>query len=44
MADNNFNTSSDNSESETKLSEFSDLKLFDMKPRKNVCNKNYPQY
>ena len=44
MADNNFNTSSDNSESEKELPDFSTLKPFDMEPRKKVSNKNYTQY
>ena len=38
MADNNSNTSSNNSESETKLSDFGTLKIFDMRPRKSVSN------
>ena len=44
MADNNCNTSSDNSESKTELPDFSTLKPFDMEPMKKVSDKNYTQY
>ena len=41
MADNNSNTSSNNSEPETELSDFSTLNPFEMEQRKNVSNKKY---
>ena len=44
MADNNSNTSSDNSEPERELPGFSTLKPFEMEPRKKVGDKNYAQY
>ena len=44
MVDNKYNTSSDNSESVTELSDFSTLKPFDMDPTKKVNDKNYTQY
>ena len=44
MAQNNPNTSSDNSKSEVELPDFSTLKPFDMKPRKKVNDKNYAEY
>ena len=45
MADNNSTVSSENSDPDTELPEFSILKLFNMKPKeKKVCNKNYTQY
>ena len=45
MADNNSTVSSENSDPDTELPEFSVLKLFDMKPKeKKVSNKNYTQY
>ena len=36
MTDNNSNTSSNNSEFETELPDFSTIKPFDMEPRKKV--------
>ena len=44
MADNNSNTSSDKSELETELPDFSTLKPFDIEPRKNVSDENYTAY
>ena len=44
MADNNSNTSSDNSEPDAELPDFSIPKPFNMEPRKKVSNKNYTQY
>ena len=44
MTDNNSNTSSDKSESETELPDFSTLKHFNMGLRKKVSNENYTQY
>ena len=44
MADNNSNTSSDNSESETELPDLSTLKPFDMEPRKKASDENYAEY
>ena len=44
MADNNSNTSSDNSEPERELPGFSTLKSSEMEPRKKVSDKNYAQY
>ena len=44
MTHNNSNTSSDNSESETKLSDFSTVNPFDMEIRKKVSYKNFTQY
>ena len=44
MADNKSSTFSDNSESETELSDFSTLKHFNIERRKKVSDKNYTQY
>ena len=44
MTNNNSNTSSDNSESETELPDFSTLKPSDMEPRKIVSDKNSAEY
>ena len=44
MADNNFNTSFNNSESETELPNFSILKPFDMEPRKKVSDEHHAEY
>ena len=40
MADNNSNTSSNNSEPETELLDFNTLKPFNMEPRKIVSDRN----
>ena len=44
MVDNNSKTSSDNSEPEIDLSDFSTLKPFDMEPRKKASDENYTEY
>ena len=44
MVDNNSNTSSDNSEPDTELTEFIILKPFNMEPREKISDKNYTQY
>ena len=44
MADNNSNTSCENSESKTALPDFSTLKPFNMELRKTVSDKNCTQY
>ena len=41
MADNNSNTSSDNSKPEPELPGFSILEPFNMEPRKKVSDKSY---
>ena len=44
MTHNNSNTSSDNSESETKLLDFSTVNPFDMEIKTKVSYKNFIQY
>ena len=44
ISDNNSNTSSDNSESEAELPDFSTLKPIDMEPRKKVSDENCTEY
>ena len=44
MADNNSNTSFNNSESETELPNISTLKPFDMEPRKKVSDEHHAEY
>ena len=44
MADNNSNTSFNNSESETELLNISTQKPFDMEPRKKVSDEHHAEY
>ena len=44
QTDNNFNTSFNNSESETELPDFSTQIPFYTQPRSKVIHKNYTQY